>query len=322
MSADSDAQERWGRAIEGEPLTAEERELLRAAAESDVETKADWLADARVDGWLRGLAWDRQDGDAWSTRLEARLRAETDSEAFTAGVATRIRRRKARPRQVAFAVMGACGLLLVWRLAAWGPRPSPQDPHPILTNAIPIGAQDSSNATSTPLATPAGPPAPVLRFDFENGERTPVMLDAPVADCPPRPGSRFCMRAVRYSESHKEIVGVRFQDRARGLFAYGPGVRLTFDYWVGSWVGSRAPGISIWINDRSQRAPYYLNVDQLQPVGWVHVDVSLSDFRPQHPADGVQALRDGDVVDFLLIQTRYSRQDVLFVDDVAVLAPP
>ncbi len=311
--------DRWARLLADEAVTPEESAGLLAAAKADPSLRRALLEDARTEGWLRGMGWAQTDGGRFSSGVAARLEAEADEGRFTQRVAAAIAPSPSR-RRVAAVAAAAVAVAAVALLAPGNWRePVLPGSRPPLTAILP-----SPSPPTPPVVAPPSAPATrrtLLAFDFEDG-RTPVdWLDAPSRSCPPRPGNRYCVPARRNPESslYPHVVGVRFEDRRSGLFQHRPGLVLAFDYWVGAWLGAKAPRIAVWINNRTQRAPYHHQIDDLRPSAWVRVEIPIEAFKPEQARH--RGMRDGDVVDFVLVHTTYDVEDLLFVDNVALLAP-
>ncbi len=327
----------WLRFLDGEAVDPDEVASLMDRAGTDEPLRAQLLNDTRIDGWMRGLLRDKRDGGVWTKTMVARLAAEQTRDEFvarvTTGIESRLDRRVAawfRRGRVwivaAGAVCAAMAGLWLARLPQHGSvndRPGALTSHVSRPNAPIPGPQvlPSIPAAADPRVL-TGPRETIRAFDFEDGVQSLGWHFAPTRQCPPRPSSRFCLMARKDPDDsqYPDIVGVRIENRNDGIFVHEPGTVIAFDYWLGQSTVRSGPRIDVWLSDDSAHSDYHLAVGDAQTGRWVHVELSVDDFRPHKP-NGSSPMKPGNRVGFMLIQTSWTFEDVLFVDNVRFERP-
>lgn len=323
----------WARFVDGESVDPDEIASLLERARIDATLRAQLLDDVRVDGWMRGLLIANQDGDTWAQAMAARLVAEQTRDAFVArvtagiegrGVGQRLADWLRRGRAWGVVTGAACAAAAGWFLTRdVGDRPVAGRPD-VFTIVAPKSSvlHPAPRPLPEPTRTLTGSREIIRAFDFEDGDRAPDWHIPPTRLCPPHTGSRFCLKARKDPDDSQfpDIVGVRIENRKDGIFVHEPGTVIAFDYWLGQSTVQARPRIAVWLSDDSVRANYHYQVDGVQAGRWVHVEIPVDGFRAERP-NGPPVPTPGSRIGFMLIQTSWSREDVLFIDDVRFERP-
>ncbi len=324
----------WARFLDGEAVEENELTALLARAEADEGLRRELLEDARLDGWMRGILQARRGGEDWVRATAARLAAEQTRDEFVARVTAGIEGRSVAQRMATWvhrsrAWLGitgaACAAAAGWLLLAHVPKGTAPTQRPgTLTTTAPLTPAPSAAPVAVPrtVIAPApavtGPREIIHAFDFEDGVRAPGWHVAPTRRCPPHGASRFCLMARKAPDDSQwpDIVGVRIENRKDGIFDQVPGTVIAFDYWLGQSTEQAKPWVELWLSDDTSGASYHHRVDDVQAGRWMHLEIPVDDFRPPRRTVAPQTIPPGNRVGFMLIQTSWNVEDVLFVDDV------
>jgi hypothetical protein len=341
--------ELWARHIDGDSLELAERaELAERLRALDIDGRAIFLRDDRLDGWLRVGDENHDSAARFADALARRLQAEASALPFVRSVEQRVRRlSSATPagHRVAWGVAGAVAGLFMVATGLWfAGRVRPNGEAGTTSAAIPAPVS-TVNAPAALAAVrrrvgdeapglPHGPWDPwhaeqdraaasallfhrrevIFRYDFEDGRQPKGIKSSPVVRCPPRPGNRFCLSAYRHVQENKPmLVAVSMLKPRHGLFTYRPDQRLSFDYWIGTPIGTRRQVLDVWLWNETQQRSY---VQRLRPTSngaWNHVDIAISDFAEEHDA---ARLQPGDLILELQLGTLWESEDVLFLDNI------
>lgn len=349
----------WSRFLSGLPLDpAEERRLVEALA-ADEALRRDVLDDEGLHGALREMGRAEAGLERFAARMEKLVDAERGADDFAARFSRRLAGAR-RSRRVwlsgTLACAGAAMALVFWlrstreepsarrppaQLAAVAPAPlvpTASVPAPLVPAVTPAtsapgpatgpsgqapplpyaGAPNRRHADAMPAA-PAGTPV----FAFSHGGGVPKKLVARAGErCPPRPGfdSDRCLAAVLFDERLRAL-SVRLGDDD-GLFRFSDDLVLVFDYWIGAWVGDRAPRLDVTLRVKGlPRTDYSFFVEHPRPATWQRAVIPLRDLRNTKPPGSDERPGAGERIVLIKLVTDSGTQDVLYVDGLRVLRP-
>jgi hypothetical protein len=194
------------------------------------------------------------------------------------------------------------------------------------SGAVAFTPQGGAGRTVTAGGEARAWPEAKLSADFEDGRvpEAPPLWHGKLVVGPPRPGNRFCLEAVLYSEQHQSFgVMVGDWDLSRpGLFAFRPGTRLRCRLWIapgpgeGSlMVGCQGPG--------GYDADVMYSLRDTPRGVWTDHDVDLGALPPWHPnAPSGWRLPEGEWIRDLRFEADSTPGQIIYLDDLSIVPPP
>jgi hypothetical protein len=217
--------------------------------------------------------------------------------------------------------IGAAGAALAVVTWARGRGGSTEPETTILSTAAPEGEAARSTAPrrerrpSAEWTLPQGAHEPA--FVVPDGPPAPPTLSAGrLGPAPPGGKSRHALQAVRYHGEQAPAVGVRFEDRSRGLFAFDRRLWIAFDYWLGQSLRPEAY-LEVAFRLAGDTRDYVFRARGPERGRWARLAIPLDEARPY--ADRTLRPPEAGRVDLLKVRTNWNDESELFLSDVRVV---